>query len=313
MAFKMFWDNHLLFKTLPKKTQSDDSLDDALMINPYYGILAESINNTQQTIKITPRIVLPSEGFLYLGSNNVGTEQIYYNYDSSNPYYLTNCIRGYDDNGSSSHNSGDYLYVLPKVEGQLSRFLRIIEPSFDEIYKKTINLPYLKDPQKCPVDLLIYLSTERGWPDLDLTKDESYQRKFIDFLPEIYKNKGTKKGIVDLIYLIGGIKGRVLNYWDFSLFIDEVYGNPSYIAISAITGEPDNERVYQVRVPSLNIDYDEVRKVISYSRPAAQTCEILWTDFYDDFSTNISYWNEGSTSIKTITSNNTIILERGVD
>ena len=117
--------------------------------------------------------------------------------------------------------------------------------------------------------------------------------------------------MVDLIYLIEEIKGLVLNYWDFSLFIDEVYGNPSYISISAITGAPDNERIYQVRIPSLNADYDEIRKVIRYTRPAAQTCEIIWTSFFDDFSIELPYWSLGSESKKTLTSSNTLVLERG--
>lgn len=311
MAFKVFWDNHLLFSMLPGNIQAKDKEDDAKMLNPVLGTLAENINSTTQTIKITPTIVLESEGVLYIGSNNVGQEKILYHYDPTDPFYLTDCTRDYDGNGASSFNSGDVLYALPKEEGQLSRFLRLVEDQFDNIYNHTIELPYLKDPKKCPTDLLLYLSTERGWNDLDLTKDENYQRKFISFLPDIYKNKGTKTGLVDLIYLIGNIKGQIFNYWDFSFFIEEIYGHPSYISIAAITGEPDNPRIYRVHVPTLNTDYDEVRKVIRYSRPASQTCEVAWTYFYDDFSINLSYWSLGSVSKKTITSSNTLILERG--
>ena len=313
MAFKMFWDNHLLFTTLPKNVQEEDSKDAAIMLNPYYGTLVNDINSTQQTIEITPNIVLPLEGFIHIGSDDVGVEQIYYNYDSSNPYYLTNCVRDYDSKGSFSHSSEDYLYVLPKKEGQLSRFLRTIESSFDSIYKKTIDLPNLKNPQTCISDLLIYLSTERGWADLDLTKSEAYQRKFIDFLPDIYRNKGTKAGLIDLIYLITSIKGSVFNYWDFSLFIEQLYGHPSYISLYSITSDPDNERIYQVRVPSLNADYNEIRKVIRYSRPSCQNCEIVWTSFFDDFSIELPYWSLGSESKKTLTSDNTLVLERGVE
>jgi len=311
MAYKRFWDDHLLFNILPGNIRADDKKDLARMLNPTLGVLAENITNSQQTIKITPNVVLEDSGVLYLGSDDVGTEKIYYEYSVNNPYYLTNCIRNYDDVGASSFISGNYLYALPTKEGQLSRFLRLVEDKFDDLYEKTVQLPNLKDPKKCPADLLLYLSTERGWQDLDLTNDENYQRKFISFLPDIYKNKGTKKGIEDLIYLIGNIKGQVYNYWDFSFFIDEIYGNPSFINISAITGLPDNERVYQVRVPTLYTDYNEVRKIIRYSRPACQTCEIVWTYFYDDFSIKIPYWSLGSTTKETLTSSDTLILERG--
>lgn len=312
MAFKVFWDNHLLFKVLPDSLKSEDKADDAKMLNPVLGALSEDINSTQQTIKIVPRVVLDTEGFLYIGSDDTGLEKIYYKYDASdNPYYLTDCERNYDGNGSYSFTSGSYLYSLPKKEGQISRFLRLVEPSFDTIYEKAVKLPDLKDPKNCPADLLLYLATERGWSDLDLTKEESYQRKFISFLPDIYRNKTTKSGISNLIYLVGNIKGQVYNYWDFSFFIEETYGHPSYISISAITGLPDNERVFQVRVPTLSIDYDEVRKVIRYSRPACQTCEIIWTRFYDDFSIAIPQWSLGSETVETLTSDNTLILERG--
>jgi len=308
---EMFWDNHLLFRMLPDSVKSKDKEDSTKMLNPVLGTLAESINSTTRTIKITPTVVLESEGILYIGSNNVGREKILYHFDPSNPYYLTDCVRDYDGNGAFSFDAGSVLYALPSKEGQLSRFLRLVENEFDNIYTKTVKLPYLKNPKKCPIDLLLYLSTERGWPDLDLTKDESYQRKFINFLPEIYKNKGTKTGLTDLIYLIGNIKGQVFNYWDFSFFIEESYGHPSYISIAAMTDAPDNPRIYQVRVPTLNIDYDEVRKVIRYSRPASQTCEVMWTNFFDDFSISLPYWSLGSVSKKTITENDTLILERG--
>jgi len=310
MAFKLFWDNHLLFSMLSDGLKARDS-QITVMMNPILGTLAASINSTQQTIQITPKAPLDTEGFLYIGSNDVGVEKIYYYYDSTNPYYLTNCTRDYDGKGSSNHILGDEIYSLPESEGQLSRFLRILEPTFDVLYTKTVSLPYLKNPDLCPADLLLYLSTERGWQDLDLTKDEAYQRKFIRFLPDIYRNKGTKDGIENLIWLVGNIKGKVYNYWDFSFLLDEIYGHPAYISVSAVTGEPDNERIYQVRVPTLNTDYSEVRKFVRYSRPACQTCEIFWTNFYDDFSVVVPYWSLGPVTTETLTSDNTLILERG--
>jgi len=311
MAFKMFWDNHLLFNTLTDEIKAQDSRDKNKILNPVLGVLSEGINSVQQTIKIAPSVMLDPEGFLYIGSENIGYEKILYHYDVENPYYLTNCTRNYDEKGSLAFVTGSYLYALPALEGQLSRFLRLIELSFDGLYEKTVNLPNLKDPATCPADLLLYLSTERGWADLDLTKEETYQRKFISFLPDIYKNKGTKKGIEDLIYLIGNIKGQVFNYWDFSFFVEELFGHPSHIGISAITGAPDDERMYQVRVPTLSTDYDEVRKVIRYSRPACQTCEIFWTYFYDDFSIVLSHWALGAETKETYTDDDTLILEKG--
>lgn len=314
MAFKQFWDNHLLFSMLPSNVQALDRQDSSSILNPAVGALAASITSTQTTIQIVPAQVLDSTGYLYLGSSNIGYEQIYYTYDVSNPYYLTNCVRNYDGNsqGSQAFEAGTYLYVLPRAEGPLSRFLRIVEPSFDELYSKITTFPNLKDPKTCPAELLPYLATERGWADLDLTKDITYQRKFVDFLPEIYKNKGLKKGLIDLIYLVGEVKGQVFNYWDFSLFVEELYGHPSYISISAVTDLPDHPRIYQVRVPTFDVDYDEIRKVMRYARPACQTGEILWTLLFDDFSIELSEWTLAELSTKTYTGNNTLILERGV-
>lgn len=312
--FKQFWDNHLLFTMLPPNLQALDRQDSASVLNPVMGALAASITSTQTTIQIIPIQVLDSIGYLYLGSENTGYEQIHYTYDVSNPYYLTNCVRNYDGNsrGSQAFAAGTRLYILPRAEGPLSRFLRIVEPSFDELYTKITTFPNLKDPRKCPAELLQYLAAERGWVDLDLTKDITYQRKFVDFLPDIYKNKGLKKGLVDLIYLVGAVKGQVFNYWDFSLFIEELYGHPSYISISAITDLPDNPRVYQVRIPTFNVDYSEIRKVMRYARPACQTGEILWTLLFDDFSIELSEWSLAELSTKTYTSNNTLILSRGL-
>lgn len=310
--FKMFWDNHLLFSMLTANLQSLDKQDPATILNPSVGTLAADITSTQTTIQIAPTQVLDSTGYLYLGSNNVGFEQIYYNYSVSNPYYLTNCVRNYNasSSGSRSFLTGTYLYILPKAEGALSRFLRIVEPSFDTLYSKITTFSDLKNPKKCPAELLPYLAAERGWVDLDLTNDTTYQRKFVNFLPEIYKNKGLKQGLIDLIYLVGEIKGQVFNYWDFSLFIEELYGHPSYISISAITDLPDEPRIYQVRVPSFNVDYSEIRKVMRYARPACQTGEIIWTLLFDDFTIELPEWTLAELSKKTYTSNNTLILSR---
>lgn len=315
MAFKQFWDNHLLFTMLPPNIQALDKQDPASVVNPAVGVLAANITSTQTAIQIVPAQMLDSTGYLYLGSANTGYEQIYYTYDMSNPYYLTSCIRNYDGSaqGSQAFTAGTYLYILPKAEGPLSRFLRIVEPSFDELYSKITTFPNLKDPNTCPSELLPYLAAERGWADLDLTKDITYQRKFVNFLPEIYKNKGLKQGLLDLIYLVGAVKGQVFNYWDFSLFVEELYGHPSYISISAVTDLPDHPRIYQVRVPTFDVDYNEIRKVMRYARPACQTGEILWTLLFDDFSIELSEWALAELSIKTYTGNNTLVLERGVE
>jgi phage tail-like protein len=314
MAFKRFWDDHLLFNMLPDNLRSLDKQDLASVINPVVATLAGDITSTQTTIQIVPAQVLDTSGYLYLGSNNEGIEQIYYNYNVASPYYLTNCIRNYNNSssGSQSFSTGTLLYMLPKAEGPLSRFLRIIEPSFDTLYETITTMSNLKDPKTCPSALLPYLATERGWADLDLTKDITYQRKFIDFLPEIYKNKGLKSGLIDLIYLVGVVKGQVFNYWDFSFFIEELYGHPSYISISAVTDLPDEPRIYQVRVPTFSVDYDEIRKVMRYARPACQTGEILWTLLFDDFSIELPEWALAELSIKTYTNSNTLILERGI-
>jgi phage tail-like protein len=57
------------------------------------------------------------------------------------------------------------------------------------------------DIDKCEERFLPYIAAQLGW-DLDRSLDPYLQRKIVKLIMTIYKQKGTKKGIIAVIYLL---------------------------------------------------------------------------------------------------------------
>lgn len=100
-----------------------------------------------------------------------------------------------------------YLRYLPEVYQErdrqspfLSRFLSIFESIFVDI-EQTLEMDtqYL-DPQEIPVD---YLSWLNSWVAVELGESwpEDARRELLERAPELYRMRGTKQGLVELIDL----------------------------------------------------------------------------------------------------------------
>jgi len=94
-----------------------------------------------------------------------------------------------------------YLRYLPEVYREqdrrspfLSRFLSIFESVFVDIEETLRGDTSYLDPQEIPVDYLSWL-TEWLAVDLGETWPESARRELLERAPELYKTRGTKRGL----------------------------------------------------------------------------------------------------------------------
>ena len=100
-----------------------------------------------------------------------------------------------------------YLRYLPEVYQEqdrrspfLSRFLSIFESVFVDIEETLRGDTGYLDPQEIPVDYLSWL-TEWLAVDLGETWPESARRELLERAPELYKTRGTKRGLTALAAL----------------------------------------------------------------------------------------------------------------
>ena len=136
-------------------------------------------------------------------------------------------------------------------------------------------------------------SADFGW-ELGAFLPEDFQRKWVSLLVPIYKVRGTKSGIEDVLFLLTGFKGKVINLFDDSMYLTEEFRSfTKYLGLTQyITGEPFDSSDWEVRVPGVNVDRDEVLKLIEFMRPVSSNVTVGWTRFYDDFTVDLgSLWS----------------------
>ena len=215
--------NHVFFKLLTVSLRDPYLFDEVYeyIDRPYLASLMYDIgeDDTFFRVKIERFMYEPYTGFCWIDD-----ELVFLTIDPSRSIAY-NCIRNYDFKSKSSHPRGTKLYLCPSDENELSRMLRLYELIADEIYDKIRFFPSIKDIdgtnyiRRMPSEFLPYQSLELGWV-LDTTKPDTFQRKWILMLVPMYKLKGTKKGIRDVVYFLTGFKSKIMNYFDLSLFLE---------------------------------------------------------------------------------------------
>ena len=100
-----------------------------------------------------------------------------------------------------------YLRYLPEIYQNvgrsstfLKRFLSIFETTFVDIEDNLADITRYLDPQEIPTD---YLSWLNGWLALELgdTWPEDARRELLERAPDLYRQRGTKQGLLSLIDL----------------------------------------------------------------------------------------------------------------
>lgn len=221
-----FFADHRLYKLLTDSYKEPVFSPTGDEEQPVLATLSAPIGAADTVIPCTFILVPPVSGLAWIED-----ELIYYETDSGVTAQLTNCIRNYDGKGSNSHASGIEITNTPDVENDVSRVARIYEDVLQDIYKKIKDFIHIKDIDQMPLHILPYESEELGWP-LNVSKSEAWQRKWVKILVPMYKRKGTKRGIRDIVYFLTGFKGQVFNFFDASFMLDNVGTDQLFVNVA---------------------------------------------------------------------------------
>lgn len=158
-----------------------------------------------------------------------------------------------------------YLQYLPGIyEGNefLARFLLIFETILSPIHRTVDNLPHYWDPHLAPPQLLGWLGSWLGLV-LDERWPEARRRELIAAAADLYRWRGTRRGLVEFIRLYTGLRPEIVE--------------PTLTDVSA-----DRSRAYRftVRVtvpPEQAVDRSLLERIVDLEKPAfaAATLEIV--------------------------------------
>lgn len=145
---------------------------------------------------------------------------------------------------------GRYLSYLPGLyqsDPFLGRFLRIFEDVLSPVERTVANLPHYFDPTLAPAEMLEWLGSwlaivvDERWP-------EERRRELIRSAAALYRWRGTRRGLSELIRLYTGVEPE----------IDDLSGE----------GEPFRFRVVLRLQDRAAVDETLLRSVIQIQKPA---------------------------------------------
>lgn len=205
------------------------------------------------------------------------------------------CLSIYADQkpnqGSSSHPiqesnfelnvrpQSTYTTFLPTVYQEVDyihRFIEIFEQAFDPIVNSFTSMWAHLDPLTAPQALLPFLAHWVDWP-IDLDLDLTYQRRLIRRAVEIYKCRGTRKGLRFYLHLYTGLPldEHIDREEDKSICITEPFGQGCLFGIAHIGEDAiiGGGKAYHFDVrlraePNSPIDEQLVRRIIDQEKPA---------------------------------------------
>lgn len=98
----------------------------------------------------------------------------------------------------------NYLPVLYREVDFIGRFLKIFEETFEPAYHSLEAMWANLDPLTAPQTLLPFLAYWVSWP-IDARWDLPQQRRLIKRAVEIYRNRGTRRGLILYLHLYTGL------------------------------------------------------------------------------------------------------------
>jgi len=182
--------------------------------------------------------------------------------------------------------SSTYMNFLPAIYREIDfigRFMQIFEQTVEPVVQ-SFNLMWANlDPLTAPEDLLPFLAHWVAWP-IDPLWDLSLQRRLIRRAVEIYRWRGTRKGLRLYLHLYTGLPldEHLPVEADKHISITEPFGQ-GFVLKAAKLGEDavlgggqPYHFVVRMRANSSN-DLDEklIRKIIEQEKPAFNTYELF--------------------------------------
>ena len=172
-----------------------------------------------------------------------------------------------------------YTTFLPTVYQEvdyINRFINIFEQAFDPIVNNFTSMWAYLDPLTAPQTLLPFLAHWVDWP-IDLKLDLTCQRRLIRRAVEIYRCRGTRKGLRFYLHLYTGLPldEHIDREEDKSIGITEPFGQGclfglAYVGEDAIIGggKPYHFDVRLRAQSDSPIDEQLVRRIIDREKPA---------------------------------------------
>jgi len=106
------------------------------------------------------------------------------------------------------------LYSIEDSTGVMDVVLKALGNQLDSFKGLVDDFTTIFDVDKCEAKYLPYLAHQFGW-ELDTNLTEYLQRKIVKLLMAIYREKGTKQGIISMIYLMLGITVKIRDINDY--------------------------------------------------------------------------------------------------
>ncbi|WP_222427193.1 phage tail protein [Hyella patelloides] len=172
-----------------------------------------------------------------------------------------------------------YTTFLPTVYQEVDyihRFIKIFEQAFDPVVNSFTSMWAHLDPLTAPQALLPFLAHWVDW-SIDVELDLTYQRRLIRRAVEIYRYRGTRKGLRFYLHLYTGLPldEHVEREEDKAIAITEPFGQGclfglAHIGEDAIIGGGKAYH-FDVRLriqPNSPIDEQLIRRIIDREKPA---------------------------------------------
>lgn len=169
-----------------------------------------------------------------------------------------------------------FLPIVYQEVDYIHRFIKIFEQAFDPVVNSFSSMWAHLDPLTAPEALLPFLAHWVDWP-IDAQLDLTHQRRLIRRAVEIYRCRGTRKGLRFYLHLYTGLPldEQIDREEDKSISITEPFGQGclfglAYVGENAIIGG-GKPYYFDVRLraqPNSPIDEQLVRRIIDQEKPA---------------------------------------------
>ena len=179
----------------------------------------------------------------------------------------------------------DYASFLPTVYQEvdfINRFVKIFEEAFDPVVNSFNSMWAHLDPLTAPQALLPFLARWIDWP-LDSQLDLFQQRRLMRRAVEIYRLRGTRKGLRFYLHLYTGLPldDHLSCETDKSICITESFSQGCLLGVAHLGhdtvlggGNPYHFQVcLKVQRPQV-VDEQLVRRIIDQEKPAFCTYDL---------------------------------------
>lgn len=175
----------------------------------------------------------------------------------------------------------EFLPILYREVDYIGRFMKIFEQAFQPVIDNFNVMWANLDPLTAPRALLPFLAHWVAWP-IDSIWNLEQQRRLISRAVEIYRWRGTRKGLRLYLHLYTGLPldDHLPNEADKHISITEPFGQSfvlgeAKLSTAVLAGGRPFHFVVRLRLPPNSIHEELVRQIIEQEKPAYCTYELL--------------------------------------